>query len=86
MSGFLDAGVEHPEPYAFIQWKGTDACFDFYCDCDGFNHFNGDFAYVVKCAECGQEWEMPCILFPRKRGEATHEGHEARLMEGIDDY
>ena len=51
----------------FIQWKGTDACFDFVCECGWDGHFDGDFAYVVKCGSCGQLWEMPWHLYPRKR-------------------
>ncbi len=62
-----------PETHAFIQWKGTDACFDFHCDCEAHTHFDGFFAYVVKCGACGQRWEMPSLLFPRK---AEREGPE----------
>lgn len=43
----------------FIQWKGTDVCFDFTCPCGSDGHFDGFFAYFVKCRECGQTFEMP---------------------------
>ena len=88
MSHFLDYPPnekgEDPDIYAFIQWKGTDACFDFHCECGEHNHFDGYFAYVVKCAKCSQEWEMPCILIPRKRCDSTFSGHNAVLMDGDD--
>jgi len=90
MSGFIDYGsgaarTDPEEPYAFIQWKGTDVCMDFHCECGEHNHFDGDFAYVVQCAACGQEWEMPVYVYPRKRGAQTYEGHEAKLMDGDDE-
>lgn len=62
----FDLNASPAETHAFIQWKGTDVCMDFTCDCGAEGHFDGAFAYVVKCPGCGQEWEMPMILFPRK--------------------
>lgn len=79
-----DFEEEHPT-HAFIQWKGTDVCMDFWCDCGAEGHFDGDFAYVVKCPACDQEWEMPTFVFPRKRCAATYAGHTARLIEGDDE-
>ncbi len=58
-------------PGAFVQWKGTDVCMDFYCDCGAHGHFDGFFAYTVKCQHCGTTWEMPVHLFPRKACGAT---------------
>lgn len=55
-----------PEPSAFIQWKGTDVCMDFHCECGAFCHFDGDFAYTVKCPHCSTVWEMPSTVYPRK--------------------
>ena len=78
----FDLTMESDAPYAFIQWKGTDVCMDFHCDCGEHNHFDGGFAYVVKCAKCRQEWEMPIRVFPRKRCAATYADHEAKLMDG----
>lgn len=82
MSGFIEQ--EPTEPHAFIQWKGTDVCMDFHCECGVMGHFDGSFAYVVKCGACGQEWEMPVHLVPRKRCDLTFEGFEAKLIE-VDD-
>ena len=58
-------GDEPPLPYAFIQWKGTDACFDFHCTCGADLHYDGDFAYFVQCGACELVWEMPHYLYPR---------------------
>lgn len=62
----FDLDAQHNEASAFIQWKGTDVCMDFRCECGASGHFDGFSAYVVKCPDCGTEWEMPMILFPRK--------------------
>ena len=53
-------------PSAFLQWKNTDVCFDFYCDCGDQSHFDGYFAYFVECPHCHALYEMPYILFPRR--------------------
>lgn len=53
-------------PYAFIQWKGTDACVDFHCECGAHHHIDDMFLYAIKCHICGTIWEMPHHLFPRK--------------------
>lgn len=58
-------------PSAFLQWKGTDACFDFYCKCGAHCYFDGYFAYMVECPHCKTVWEMPCILYPREADERT---------------
>jgi hypothetical protein len=50
----------------FIQWKGTNVCLDFVCACGNAGHFDGDFAYVLQCAKCGTEWEMPVQIYPRR--------------------
>lgn len=43
----------------FVQWKGTDVCLDFTCTCGFDGHFDGDFAYHLRCPQCEQVWEMP---------------------------
>ena len=58
-------------PSAFIQWKGTDLCMDFYCECGAHCHFDGSFAYTVQCPHCQQIYEMPAFVFPRKAGDET---------------
>ena len=43
----------------FIQWKGTDVCLDVHCPRCGFHsHYDGYFAYYVRCAGCGAVWEL----------------------------
>lgn len=71
MSGFTN---DNPaKPYTFLQWKGTDVCMDFNCKCGANCHFDGHFAYSVKCPHCKTVWEMPCYLFPREASEKTSE-------------
>jgi hypothetical protein len=43
----------------FVQWKGTDVCLDFNCPCGYGGHFDGTFAYALRCGNCGQVYEMP---------------------------
>lgn len=50
----------------FIQWKGTDVCFDFTCECGAGGHYDGYFAYTIQCPGCGAVWEMPATIYPRK--------------------
>ena len=64
MSNFIEDNID--DPHAFIQWKGTDVCMDFHCDCGAQCHFDGAFAYAVKCPHCGTVWQMPCLVKPRK--------------------
>ena len=67
MSGTPLDNVQEPEPEAeryggevpgsdasmFIQWKGADVCMDFICPCGTNSHFDGFFAYRVRCRSCG---------------------------------
>ena len=62
--GYGDA----PDPHAFVRWKGTSVRMDFYCKCGKCSHFDGDFAYAVRCTSCGTVYQMPYNLFPREIG------------------
>ena len=64
------AGRERPARYSpdftpierahgFIKRKGTDICLDFHCECGADGHFHGDFAYALRCAECGRVCRCP---------------------------
>lgn len=64
-------GSAGDEPHAYIQWKSTDVCMEFECECGEGYHYDGFFAYTVKCPSCGVTWEMPCNLFPRKVCDQT---------------
>ena len=53
------------DPYGFIQWKGTDVCIDFHCECGEVGHFDGYFASILKCPTCERLWELPHYVVPR---------------------
>lgn len=46
----------------FIQWKGTDVCLDVTCLCGTHLHFDGDFAYAIRCWQCARIWELPAYI------------------------
>lgn len=58
--------TEHAELTAvgngFVQWKGTDVCLDFTCLCNTHLHFDGDFAYAIRCWHCQRVWELPAYI------------------------
>lgn len=47
------------QPGVYVQWKGSDVCISFTCLCGEGGHFDGMFAYALRCAACGRIWEMP---------------------------
>jgi hypothetical protein len=57
----------------FIQWKGTDVCFDFRCECGADAHFDGYFAYAIKCPLCGTIYEMPSTVTLLKVETSDHD-------------
>lgn len=61
-------------PRTFIQWKGTDLCMDFDCECGGGGHYDGFFAYIIKCPDCGAHYEMPTNI-PLKKVDGPSTGH-----------
>lgn len=73
------------KPQAFVQWKGTDVCMDFYCECGAHCHFDGYFAYHVKCPHCKTVWQMPSNLFPRKADEKSLKPDIVQMLEPDDD-
>jgi hypothetical protein len=86
MSNFIGDDVD--DPHAFIQWKGTNVCMDFYCECGAQCHFDGGFAYAVKCPHCGTVWEMPCLVKPRKM-QPSHDRYwfvNAQPLEPDEDH
>lgn len=87
MSGFIH-DKETADPHAFVQWKGTNVCMDFHCNCGAFCHFDGYFAYAVRCPHCKTIWEMPSNLFPRKADDKTYAGHieMAKDLEPDEDH
>lgn len=63
----------------FIQWKGTDACIDLRCKCGETGHFDGFFAYFVKCPKCGAVYKMPELLTLTE----VPEGEDAEPMQVV---
>jgi hypothetical protein len=56
----------------FMQWKGTDICGDFRCECGLQVHIcDASFVYHVRCGGCGSLYQMPHTLPLRK---VTEEG------------
>ncbi len=52
-----------PEAWAYIQWKGTDVCMDIACiNCHAVGHFDGFFAYELRCPSCGQIHKMATMI------------------------
>jgi hypothetical protein len=51
------ANQDRPAPFAWLQWKGTRACMDVHCLCGAHLHFDGDFAYHVRCPHCRRIYE-----------------------------
>jgi hypothetical protein len=72
VSRFLDDPPDDDGTSVFVQWKGTDVCLDFRCTCGWDGHFDGYFAYVVRCGGCDALWEMPHYLVPRKTTGTAH--------------
>jgi len=58
--------VPQPKPHCFIQWKGTDVCMDFQCECGQHYHIDAEFCYAIKCVKCEAVWEMPSYVYPRR--------------------
>lgn len=50
------------EPHGIIQWKGTDVCMDVHCKCGHLGHIDTDFAYQIKCKECGRVYFTSSIV------------------------
>ncbi len=47
---------------SFIQWKGTDVCIDIHCRCGEHLHYDGNFAYSIRCHNCNTIWTLPTHL------------------------
>ena len=69
-------------PCAFIQWKGTRVCMDFYCPCGASDHFDTDFAYFVRCSVCGKVYEMSAMVEAREAKPEDFAG--AIVKEAVD--
>lgn len=45
----------------YVQWKGTDLCGDFTCECGKSFHIDADFVYNIQCL-CGALYQVPYLL------------------------
>lgn len=70
-----------PRPNAFIQWKGTDVCMDFYCLCGDQFHLDVDFAYAVQCPHCNRAYEMSAMIEAREIDAAQWNGCTIKVGE-----
>lgn len=69
-------------PSAFIQWKGTDVCADYYCVCGESFHLDSDFAYAVQCPYCQRRYEVSSVIDLREMlPEEVWEGCEIKIGE-----
>ena len=64
----------------FIQWKGTDVCLDFYCECGVPTHLDASFAYFVECGACHAIYRMGTQVIARKV-DAVTDGFSALVTE-----
>ena len=70
-------------PYAFVQWKNTDACLDIHCECGESTHIDGFFIHSVRCAACGRLYALPmyATLHPITAESHPAEVERAKLTE-----
>ncbi len=70
-----DGNLELSDPSIFIQWKGTDVCMDFWCECGAHHHVDADFVYSLRCGSCNAVYAMPSSVV-LKRIEPGHDFYE----------
>ncbi|WVX88162.1 hypothetical protein SEA_LITNINMCQUEEN_106 [Gordonia phage LitninMcQueen] len=59
----------------FIQYKGTDICLDFRCECGAECHFDGYNANAMKCPRCKTVWLLPSVLPLIKADDLDEDKH-----------
>lgn len=70
-------------PHAFIQWKGTNVCADYYCACGKHFHVDDYFAYAVQCPHCERRYEVSAMIEMRYMPpEEQWDGCE--IIEGLE--
>lgn len=70
----------------FLQWKGTEACYDLYCSCspEEPQHWDGFFGGTFTCGStadeqsepprggfCGKTWQLPWSLMAAEVPDAS---------------
>ncbi len=76
--------IEQLKPKAsnFIQWKGTDVCMDFKCECGAHLHIDGMFGYYIKCSHCETVYKLGSSVSIEKCSETPDTD---AVLIGIDD-
>lgn len=64
----------------FIQWKGTDVCVDFICECGEHGHFDGGFMYYLQCPTCESIYTMGTQVVVKKVGPDFEENIDVQVM------
>ncbi len=63
-------------PHGWIQWKGTNVCADIHCACGYHSHIDAEFAYYVRCPNCGQNYAMGTYVMLVPLDPEDLDGHE----------
>ena len=58
----IDKEVTH----SFMRWDRNKISIDFFCDCGAKSEFEDFFMGELDCWNCGETWELPHTIFPRK--------------------
>lgn len=71
-------------PQVNIQWKGTEVCMDFQCECgdpdDTYEfHFDGFMFGTVQCPRCGAVWDID------HHPTVTRSGRDEGVLLQLDD-
>jgi hypothetical protein len=70
---------EPQQSEVFIQYKGTDICLDFWCECGAEGHFDGFFCHSIRCPRCDTVWVLPhTIALEKFDPEKHYEGEPER--------
>lgn len=74
-------------PHGWIQWKGTQVCMDIRCPCGKLGHVDDEFAYWIRCSDCGRTyWVNPHVeLVPLTDEEAASLQGDGRVVPTRED-
>lgn len=71
------------ESEVFIQYKGTDICLDFWCECGAEGHFDGFFCHSIRCHGCDTVWVLPHTIVLEKFDPTKHYEHEPERAKRV---
>lgn len=73
----------------YINWKDTDLCGNFRCECGSEFHIDAYFVFAVECSACGVIWKTPGTVELEKvegaRPDCTHSTKNDILLRDADD-